>query len=167
MKKEWNGLVTLERLWITNDKNEIIFELFDKKNVLHVQGQTLFLGCMFKDTAIPSVYYVGLDSRTTLTAPQTLADLTGEPTTPGYSRQPLTRNTDFELIADTNSARVRSATVSFTASLSNYTATDMFLTTAGTGASGLLISSVSFGTTVTVTPTNVVSMKFAMTLGSC
>jgi hypothetical protein len=167
MKKEWNGLVTLEKLWITDENNKIIFEMQDKKNVLHVQGQALFLGCMFKNVTVPNLYYVGLDSRSTITASQTLANLTGEPTVPGYSRQPLTRTTDFELIVDTSSAKARSATVSFTASATSYTASDMFLCTASSGTNGLLISTVSFGTTITVSTTNVVSMKFAMTLGSC
>lgn len=167
MKKNWNGLVTLEKLWITDETGKTIFELSDIKNLLHVEGQALFLGCMFKNTAVPGTYFVGLDSRTTITASQTLADLTAEPTTPGYTRQPLTTNTDFELLVDTSSARVRSATISFTASGSSYSATDMFLCTVGSGTSGLLISTVQFGTTVTVSPNNVVSMKFAMTLGSC
>ena len=168
MSNPWNGLLILEELKVYEQATgKILYEDKNLKNVFNVGGQTLFLSCMFKNTSVPNEYYVGLDSRTTITAAQTMADISGEPSGNGYLRQPLVKNTNFEFVPDVTPPKIRSSTVSFTATGTSYTATDMFLCNVGTGYSGVLISTLSFGTTLTVSPGAVVSMKFAMSLGTC
>jgi hypothetical protein len=168
MSKPWNGLVLLEEIKITNDiTQEVVFYDKDLKNVLNVGGQSLILGCMFLNTAVPTIYYVGLDSRTSITANQTMTDISGEPSGNGYLRQPLNTGTNFEFVPLASPPKIRSTTVTFSATGVGYTASDMFLCNVNTGYSGILISSIPFGTTLTVNPGNTVSMKFAMTLGTC
>jgi hypothetical protein len=167
MSKNWNGLVTIEELVVRNE-DKIIYETKDLKNILHAGGQELFLGCMFKNFSIPTTYYVGLDSRTNILADQDMNDISGEPNVSGYARQPLIKDTDFSFATTTNPVKIRSSTVVFSYSGFAYSATDMFLCTVATGTSGILISTVSFGTVINVSSSSTsVSMKFAMTLGSC
>ena len=168
MEKPWNGLVVLEELLVTEkDTNNIIYKKENIRNVLNYGGQSLILSCMFMGTTVPVEYYVGLDNRSTITANQTMADISGEPSGNGYQRQPLVNGTNFEFVPAVTPPKVRSTTISFTGSGAGYSATDMFLCNVNTGYSGLLISTISFGTTLYITAGNVVSMKFAMTLGSC
>lgn len=170
MSKPWSGLVKLLELKVTDLDGNVVFEKKDINNVLHYQGQELILSCMFGNSTPPSEYYVGLDSRTSITVNQNMTSLQGEPTTGGYVRQPLARGTNFVVTTvgtSTTSVKATSTTVTFTATGSSYTATDMFLCTSSSGSTGYLISTVAFGTTVTVSPSNQVSMKFAMQLGDC
>jgi len=53
---------------------------------------------MFMGTTVPVEYYVGLDNRSTITASQTMADISGEPSGNGYQRQPLVNGTNFEFV---------------------------------------------------------------------
>ena len=167
MSKNWNGLVTIEEL-VVRDNDKIIYEAKDLKNILHTGGQELFLGCMFKNVSIPTTYYVGLDNRSTILANQSMSDISGEPNVSGYARQPLIKDTDFSFATTTNPVKIRSSTVVFSYAGFSYSATDMFLCTVATGTSGILISTVGFGTVINVSSSSTsVSMKFAMTLGSC
>lgn len=167
MSKNWNGLVTIEELVVKNG-DKIIYEAKDLKNILHSGGQELFLGCMFKNFSIPTTYYVGLDSRSTILANQDMNDLAGEPSVGGYARQPLVKDTDFSFATTANPVKIRSSTVAFSYGGFDYSASDMFLCTVATGTTGILISTVSFGTVINISASNTsVSMKFAMTLGSC
>ena len=166
MDSSWSGLLYIEEL-LVKEKDQIILKKNNLKNVFHTGGQTLFLSCMFKNTSVPNDYYVGLDNRNSISPNQTMADISGEPTVAGYSRQTLVKNTDFNFIPDSNPVKIRSSTITFGTTSESYSATNMFLCTVLTGTSGILISTISFGTTISVTPSKTVSMKFAMTLGTC
>ena len=169
MSKPWNGLVKLIELKIVDLEGNVLFKKENINNVLQYEGQTLILSCMFGSGTVPTDYYVGLDSRPTVTVGDTMATIQTsglEPSGYGYARQSLTRNSNFD-IQSSEPPKALSSTITFSATGGSYTATDMFLCTAQTGYSGTLISTVQFGTTITVSPTNLVSMKCAMVLNGC
>lgn len=176
MSKPWNGLVKLIELKIVDLEGKVLFKKENINNVLHYGGQELILSCMFSNTSIPPIYYVGLDSRPTISPADTMntIETSGmEPNGNGYARQPLVRGTSnlvINSIAQPPKVTSSTITFSYTGSGTGYTATDMFLCTDLSGydtETNILISTVSFGTTITVSSNNVVSMKFAMVLNGC
>lgn len=168
MSKPWNGLVKLIELKVVDINGNVLFKKENINNVLHYQGQSLILQCMFGTESVPGDYYVGLDSRSSITLNDKMTNLQLEPSGFGYSRQTLVRGTtNLNVSPDTTPPKVTSSTITFSAVGGSYTATDMFLCTAQSGTSGYLISTVAFGTTITVSPENLVSMKFAMILNGC
>lgn len=166
MSKPWNGLVKLIELKIVDLEGNVLFKKENINNVLQYEGQTLILSCMFGSETVPTDYYVGLDNRSVVNVSDTMANIQLEPSGYGYARQSLTRNSNFD-IQSSEPPKALSSTITFSATGGSYTATDMFLCTVQTGDSGKLISTVQFGTTITVSPTNLVSMKFAMVLNGC
>lgn len=173
MSKPWNGLVKLIELKVVDLEGNVLFKKENINNVLHYGGQDLILSCMFDTTSVPAEYFVGLDSRPTIAVSNTMATIQTsglEPNGYGYSRQTLVRGTSNLVVnSSAQPPKVTSSTITFSATGGSYTATDMFLCTALTGysSSNILISTVPFGTTITVSPSNLVSMKFALVLNGC
>ena len=168
MKKDWHGILKIEEFKIF-EKNELIFEKYNLYNIMHQGGEALILGILFANYGIPSSYYVGLDSRASLSESQNLSNIQyQEPTTNGYQRQTVSSSTGFT-ITNTAPAKATSSMVNFTASAAGSwgPVKNMFLCTAFTKYGGTLISSVPLGTDLTVNANTVVSMKFSMTLSSC
>lgn len=148
-----------ELLW-TNDKQI--------DNLFHDEGEKALLSAYFATTmsgfgAPPANLYLGLDARVTLAETDTLASgVTNEPTTgTGYARIALSTagtglsGQDFYINQPVAAYGAESKTVTFTNS-STTTAwggvTKMFLCTAASGTSGLLISSLALSTTRTLQP---------------
>lgn len=172
MKKNWSGLLKVEELWV-HEKGELVLKLENLYNVLHTQGEALILNAVFKggntsNSFIPTNYYLGMDNRTSLTETQGLSSITGEPSTNGYSRQPVSSTSGFTINAGAVPVKATSALISFTATGGNWgPVKNLFLCDVSSGTSGNLISSVFMGNDLTVTADTVVSMKFSMTLKNC
>lgn len=168
MKKDWHGILKIEEFKVF-EKNELVFEKYDLYNIMHQQGESLILNVLFAGGTVPNYYYVGLDSRTTLTETQNMSSIQYlEPSTNGYQRQQVNAKTGF-VLSNTAPVKATSVLINFTATVSGTwgPVKNIFLCDVLNGYSGNLISSVPLGSDLIVNPSSVVSMKFSMTLSSC
>jgi hypothetical protein len=168
MKKDWHGILKIEEFKVF-EKNELIIEKYNLYNMMHKDGESLILNVLFAGGTVPNYYYLGLDTRTTLIETQKLSDLEFlEPSTNGYQRQQINSKTGF-VLSTTAPIKATSVLINFSASAAGTwgPVKNMFLTTAGAGYTGSLISSVPLGIDLVVNPSTVVSIKFSMTLSSC
>ena len=65
-KNNWNGILIVDEIIIQRN-NKIIYKEENIQNIFHASGQHLFLDVLFKNFKKPSVYYLGLDNRNSLT----------------------------------------------------------------------------------------------------
>lgn len=173
-KKDWHGILRLDEFVIKRD-DKVVFSTGNIYNMLHTQGEAqllsaLFLGGPTSNTYIPSVYYLGLDARTVLNISDTLSNLVAEPTSGGYSRQPVSSTTGFTIVTEGTTVLAKSGVLAFSATGSNWgPITNMFLTNVASGTGGILYSTVSLGVSggVTVNNGESVSMRFSMALSNC
>ena len=168
MKKDWHGILKIEEFKVF-EKNELILEKYNLFNVMHQQGESLILRVLFANGTVPDYYYVGLDSRTTLSETQSLSSIEFlEPSTNGYQRQQVNAKTGF-VLSSTAPVKATSVMINFSANVSGPwgPVKNIFLCDKSNGYSGNLISSVALGTDLIVNTSTVVSMKFSMTLSSC
>lgn len=172
MKKDWNGILKIEELLIKRNE-EIIYKVNDLYNILHTEGEAeilraLFIGGPTSNAYIPSLYYLGLDDRATLAASDTLATLSGEPSSGGYTRQPISSTTGFTLVESGSTVKAKSGVIIFSATGSSWgPVRNMFLTNVATGTSGILYSSIPIGSNVTVANGDDISLRFSMALKNC
>jgi len=151
--------------------NQIIYEETNKKNILHTQGQqqilnALFVGGPTSNMYIPAVYYLGLDNRSSLDAANLLSDVI-EPSGGGYARQGVSSTTGFTVQTNGSTAQATTGIVSFSSSTGWGPVQNLFLTNVGSGTSGILYSSVSLSSAVTLSSDDSVTLKFSLSLGSC
>ena len=170
--KDWRGILIVDE-FLVKRKDEIIFKAENLHNILHVGGEqqilsALFVGGPTSNTYIPSSYYLGLDARPSLVVTDTLSNITGEPSTGGYSRQPVSSTIGFTITTEGTTVKAKSGLLVFSATASSWgPVTNMFLTDASNGTSGILYSSVPIGSNVTVNAGDSISMRFSMALRNC
>lgn len=126
------------------------------ENVLHRQGETALLSAYFA-TAMsdygppPANLYLGLDARATLADTNTLSSISGEPTGAGYARKALSTagtgasGQDFYITLPGTYYQAQGKVVNFSNSdtVAWSQVLNMFLSTASSGTSGLLIASLA------------------------
>lgn len=146
------------------DKNgNLLWSENNIDNMLHDEGEIAILSAYFATTmsgygAPPANLYLGLDARTTIVEADTLASLSGEPTTTaGYARSALATSEagssgdDFYINQPAAYYRADGKTVTFTASGAAWPAvTKMFLCTVSAGSTGKLICSLALSATRTL-----------------
>lgn len=161
-------LMTIEEVIHYDKDGNILWSAKNLPNTLHTQGQEFILKSVFVGSAgviVPASYYVGLDNRTTVNQADILANIVGEPTTNGYSRQTLSSQTGFGALFDQANWRVQSASVVFTALGGSWgPVSNAFLTT-GSAMSGFLISTVPLPTAKTINNGETFSFKISLSLG--
>lgn len=142
----------------------------DIPNRIHLLGEEFVLRTLFAGGEIPASYYIGLDSRPSVSQSDLISGLSGiEPTAAGYERQAVGSD-NFAIVADSPNARqADSPTVLFTASGGSWgPVRNVFLCTGlGYGPGTVLISSASIGQDLVVSSGETVSMKMAMSLSAC
>ena len=166
--KNWHGILKIDEFLVYNQNNEIVYKEENIHNILHQEGELLILNTMFLSSTPPSSFYIGLDNRSTLGFANTLADLTGEPSSNGYARQQILPAQFTVSLTSGSNYQVTGPIVNFAATLGSWgPVQNLFLTTVGTGTGGILISSARLSQSVTLSPPNIVSMKFSFALSNC
>ena len=169
---EWRGLMKI--LWIEHrHKEKLLWRSENIKNVLHSDGESFILRAAFTGGAvsdvIPENYYVGLDARFSLAVSDSIDDLSGEPSTNGYTRQAVSSSGEF--------------TVSIPDGLTNYRATGPIIAFQAEGGSwgpvknifladtatteGTLICSAELPSQLTVSDGDTITMRIGMSLKDC
>ena len=172
MKTNWNGILKITHAQHIRN-NEVIWEDKNLYNILHSQGEELFLKNLFyNDGTLPTpIYYLGLDSRAAIAYADSMTSLVGEPTGSGYTRQPLnsisTGNTGWTISAETSIHKALSNVVSFVASGGSYGPMYNLFLTNKSDNTGSLISSVSLSTPSTLISGDVLSLRMTLSLRDC
>ena len=164
--------MTIEEIRHYRD-GKCIWSECDIPNIWHDDGQEFLLSLAF-DTdggiAVPTNYYLGLDNRTTLAATDTLTDLTGEPSTNGYIRQPLSPSTGFVVGTTGGNVSAVSGIGTFVATISQWgPVQNLFFATTNLDPdpSGFLISSASLGSSRTVISGESISVRITLSFSAC
>lgn len=167
-----NGRIRLMRIveLVHRDSvGKVLAERRDMLNVVHGSGEEFMLGVLFAGEPVPSFYYMGLDSRTSPSDSDEMADLQGlEPSTNGYERQAV-NSADFALaLGSSGSWQANGPTVLFQASGGSWgPVRNIFLCTGLGFGSPVLVSSVPIGQELTVQDGETVTMRMAMSLSGC
>ena len=179
MSNNWHGFIeVLEINHIRN--NKIIWQDFNLKNILHQQGELYFLQILFANgqtdafdniNTVPPYYYFGLDNRTTISISDTLASISGEPTTNNYLRQVANSTTDWNFTTNSNGDnQAKSPILTFGAYGGSWgPVCNLFLTMQPqitTNANGYLISSIYLNNSITVVDGDSISMRMSSTLSN-
>lgn len=167
--EKWNGIMKVLELEHVGLNGHVLHREENLLNIIHSQGEDLILRILFSGQVVPENYYIGLDFRSVLDRPQTIADLFGwEPTTNAYSRQAV-KSDNFSVVTMSSGRQANSPTLLFRASGGSWgPVRNIFLSTAlGYGTNSVLISSVPLSTSITVADGEVVTMRMAMALSGC
>ena len=172
MNNNWHGIMKItEAKQIRN--GIVIWEAKNMYNLLHSDGEDYILKTLFYNdgTSPPTSYYLGLDARGTIAYADTMASITGEPSTNGYSRQPLnsssTGSTGWTITSETSLHKALSNVVSFSASGGGYGPCPNLFLTNKSDNTGKLISSVVLSTPATLASGDTLSLRMTLSLKDC
>lgn len=159
-----NHLMTLFEIKQFDKNNNLIFESYNIKNILHNKGEEYMLKVLFGTFNKPDRYYLGLDDRQTLQTGDTMNSSLGEPVTAGYQRQEVL-SSNFTVGQLGQTWQANSPVVLFRGLGGSWSARNIFLATSP-NYTGYLISSISLGTRITVNDGEVVSMRIGLSLSN-
>lgn len=148
------------------DKNgSILFANKNIDNILHYEGEQFMLKSLFGGLSLPTEYYLGLDSRTTLSRSNGLINLSSlEPSANGYSRQNVATNSFSFISNELGDYQANSPVVLFRASGGTWgPVRNVFLATQAAYA-GYLISSVPLGSNITAQDGEIISIRIGLSL---
>jgi len=153
-----------------DDRGMVLYRTENILNRVHLLGEDFILKVLFGGVQVPNLYFVGLDSRESLSSEDSIADLeSSEPSSYGYERKAINSN-DFSVIQGASGImQANSPTVLFTALGGSWgPIRNIFLSTGlGHASPSVLVSSASIGQNLVVSPGETVSMRMAMSLSSC
>lgn len=150
-----------------NENKQILFKKTNLDNILHGEGEEFILKVLFGGTSIPSQYYLGLDSRSTLTRADGMGSLsTLEPTTSGYTRQTVNSNSFSFVSNQSGNYQANSPVVLFRAVNGSWGPVRNIFLTNQAGYGGKLISSVPLGSNLIVQSGEIISMRIGLALSS-
>lgn len=171
--KNWHGIMKIDEIIHRNLSGQIVYKEEDVYNILHLQGEQTILSAVFvggsvNNTFIPNNYYLGLDNRATITENQTLANLVGEPSGNGYSRQPLSSSGGFTVINNGGIYQARSNVVVYAAVIGSWgPVVNIFLTNSSSGSSGQLYSTAVLTAPISLSAGETITARFSMALRNC
>jgi len=165
--KIWRGIMRIAEMQHSDRFGKILHSESDVKNIIHTNGEEFILSALFAGLALPSNYYIGLDSRSALEVSMQISDVSGyEPTSNYYSRQSVGAQ-DFQILTGTSGHKqANSPTILFRAVGGPWgPVKNIFLATdLGYGSNCTLISSAALSREITVLDGEVVTMRMAMAL---
>lgn len=150
----------------TDSAGKVLYREEGIKNLIHYSGEQLILSILFGGAEVPENYFIGLDSRTSLSASSGISDISGfEPTGGGYSRQSVDSG-NFSVISASEGWQANSPILLFSAVGGSWgPVRNIFMATGlGYAESSTLISSASLSRDITVNAGEVVTMRMAMAL---
>lgn len=168
--KKWHGLMKILDISHHDKNGNIIYKEENIHNILHRTGEELILSILFSGLTVPENYYIGLDSRSSLSASDSIGSIMGyEPNENSYSRQEVA-NDSFSIIVNSSSSRqANSPTILFKAVGGSWgPVRNIFLTTnLGYGTNSKLISSAALSQPITLQDGEIVTLRMGMMLSGC
>lgn len=150
-----------------NKDGKVLFKKNNINNILHAEGEEFILKVLFGGTAIPTQYYLGLDSRSSLSRSDGIGSLsTLEPTTSGYIRQTVNSNSFSFVTNQSGNYQANSPVVLFRAVSGSWGPVRNIFLTNQAGYGGKLISSVPLGSNLIVQDGEIISMRIGLALAS-
>lgn len=153
-----------------DSQGAVLYKAENIRNRIHLLGEDFILKVLFGGVQIPNLYFIGLDSRESISPEDSIADLEDmEPSSYGYERKSINSD-DFSVIQNPSGfMQANSPTVLFTALGNSWgPIRNIFLSTGlGHSSPSILVSSASIGQNLIVSPGDTVSMRMAMSLSSC
>ena len=147
------------------DNGEIIWEDKNLRNVLHTTGEEFILKVLFSgEEEIPENYYLGLDSRSSLTASQTIEDLSEPSIANGYQRESVASNGEFTVGISGGINLATGPIVTFRATGGSWGPVRNIFLTNESDDSGYLIASIALSAPITLNDGQIVSMKLGFSL---
>lgn len=169
MKPNWNGLMKVLEFQTFDKYGNLLYEERNIYNTLHTSGENFIVSTLFAGLAIPDLYYIGLDNRTTIAVANTLATvITSEPSTNGYEREPVSSDEFTVNLNDNGNYQANSPVVTFRAVGGSWgPVKNIFLTTSSAGSTGYLLCSGVLQSTTTIPDGGVASLRIGMALKDC
>lgn len=169
--KPLKHLMTILEFKITDSNGKIKYEEYDIKNTIHVDAELFMLSICFRTSAgivVPSLYYAGLDSRTTISTADTLANLQNEPTNNGYARVSIGSSAGFTVALNGSSVyQATSSILSYSAVGGSYgPVRNLFLATT-INNTGYLLASGALSAPQTLSSGQTISTKIGVALKDC
>jgi hypothetical protein len=166
---DWHGIMKISEISHFGKNGALLHREEEIRNTIHSSGEELILGILFSGQPVPSNYYIGLDSRSSISRTQTIRDILQEPTSNSYSRQAIESNNFSVVTVSSGTKQANSPTLLFRATGGSWgPVRNIFMTTGlGYGSNNVLISSVPLSTSITVAEGEIVTMRMAMALSSC
>lgn len=167
--KPWHGIMTILEMEHLDSNGRLLHREENIKNMLHDAGEDFILKVLFAGTAVPANYYIGLDSRTSLSSLQTISSLYGpEPALNGYERQKIQSDNFAVSAGPSGSRQATSPAILFKAIGGSWGPVQNIFLSTGLGHSSniVLISSASLSRSITVASGEIITLKMAMTLSS-
>jgi hypothetical protein len=167
--KKWNGIMRIVELVHKSSTGSVLRTERNILNTMHVLGEDYILRVLFAGGEIPNQYYLGLDSRSSISASDTIANLEGlEPDAGGYERQAI-QSDNFDVTSAPTGNQANSPTVLFTSTTESWgPVRNIFMSTGVDYGSGtILISSANIGQNLVVSPGETIFIRMAMSLSGC
>jgi len=168
--KNWQGIMKISEFCHLDKNGKIVYKEENILNLIHLAGEELILKILFAGEPVPSNYYIGLDSRSSLDSSLGIGSVFGyEPNQNSYERQKVPSDS-FSIIINTNSRRqANSPTLLFKAIGGQWgPVQNIFLTTAlGYGTNSVLISSAKLSRQINLLDGEIITMRMAMALSTC
>ena len=171
--KNWHGIMKIDEIIQKDYDGNILYKEENVYNILHSQGEQRILSAVFiggptNNPYIPANYYLGLDNRATISAAQTLANLSGEPAGNGYSRQPASSTTGFSITDTGGVYQAKSNIIIFAAVTGSWgPVINLFLTDSSSGTSGNLYSTAVLASPIILSSGETISVRFSLALKNC
>ena len=168
MNKNWQGIMKVLEIQHLSKTGKVLWEDKNLLNLLHTEGEGYILDVVFGGGIIPDTYYLGLDNRDTIAASDTPDDLITEPIGNGYTRQPVLSSGEFTFALTTGGfIQAQTPIVTFIASGGSWGPVNNLWLTTEADNTGLLISTVSLTSEVTLLDGERVTMRLGLGMRDC
>jgi hypothetical protein len=168
--KNWHGIMKIEKFQYLSKNKEILYEENNINNLIHLVGEELILKILFAGLPVPTNYFIGLDSRSSLDPTLGIGSVFGyEPNQNSYERQQIKSDNFSIIVGSSRHRQANSPTVLFKAIGGSWgPVKNIFLTTnLGYGTNSILISSAALSREITVRDGEIITMRMAMALSNC
>jgi hypothetical protein len=167
---KWNGIMKVISFEHLSKNGEILHKEENLLNILHYEGEELILKILFSGEVVPSNYYIGLDSRTSLQASSGIGSVYGyEPIANAYTRQAVQSSSFSVITTNSGNRQAKSPTLLFRAIGGSWGPVRNIFLANGLGYSNqvALISSTSLSRNITVEDGEIITMRMGMALSNC
>jgi len=161
-------LITILRIEHVDSNGRVLWYAENLPNILHAEGEEYILKAAFSDTTVvPANFYFGCDNRSILARSDTMADITGEPTVFGYTRQVISSDGEIQVAVELGGYYIATSPILlFSASGGDWGPVSNLFMTTESGGSGELIASVPFSQEITVEDGTSLNVQMRLSLQS-